>query len=84
MVNYTTKCRMKSNFFSVFFKKVEDTIIFPVSRAGFFQDAGSVRMQIATPLYPPLSGGQACTPQNRTYRSGILKWLLNPTTLNPY
>ena len=25
-------------------------------------------MQVATPLYPPLSGGQASTPQNRTYR----------------
>jgi len=30
--------------------------------------SGSVGMQVATPLYPPLSGGQASTPQNRTYR----------------
>ena len=27
-------------------------------------------MQIATPLYPPLSRGQVSTPQNRTYRPG--------------
>ena len=26
-------------------------------------------MQIATPLYPPLSGGQVSTPQNRTYQT---------------
>ena len=35
---------MKSNFFLVFFKKVEDIVIFPVSRAGFFfENAVSVR-----------------------------------------
>ena len=26
------------------------------------------QMHVATPLYPPLSGGQVSTPQNRTYR----------------
>ena len=72
---------MKSNFFLVFFKKVEDIVIFSASRAGFFLKMPvRLGMQIA---FGVLLGISSRTPQNRTYQSWILT-VTDPTTLNPY